>query len=216
MTTGHGATPPPGQQSGRNRRVTRELTAVLGAGVTGYGGALQVTGLLMQIIPAVPENLARFLATMASGGNLPGDLGVPGGPAQTIEERDAAAWLALYLVAAVLRLGEAATAGAAALEEAKLAEERFFELHLRAEERRMRAAALVDMASHLNTDREPRDLLGWRAVIDAKTTPECRAANGCNFRADRMPAIGWPGSVHRACRCSAGPPVPGAPLLPSI
>jgi hypothetical protein len=47
-------------------------------------------------------------------------------------------------------------------------------------------------------------------------TPECRWANGRNYRADQMPVIGFPGAVHARCRCAASFPLPGAPLLPSI
>lgn len=49
-------------------------------------------------------------------------------------------------------------------------------------------------------------LLGWFARDDGKTSPECRAAHGSNFRAGERPAIGYPGSVHRYCRCVPGPP----------
>lgn len=52
------------------------------------------------------------------------------------------------------------------------------------------------------------DLLGWHATLDSRTSPDCRAANGTNFQADRMPAIGYPGAVHPECRCRPGKPYP--------
>lgn len=48
--------------------------------------------------------------------------------------------------------------------------------------------------------------LGWYAVRDDRTSPECRAAHGSNFRADQPPKIGYPGTVHNSCRCKPGPP----------
>lgn len=50
--------------------------------------------------------------------------------------------------------------------------------------------------------------LGWYAVLDKKTSPECRAANGKNFDPLQPPAIGLPGTVHPRCRCVPGPPHP--------
>lgn len=59
-------------------------------------------------------------------------------------------------------------------------------------------------------------LLGWYAHHDDRTTPECADADGKNFRADAMPLIGYPGTVHgSSCRCTPGAPFPGAPELPS-
>jgi hypothetical protein len=52
-------------------------------------------------------------------------------------------------------------------------------------------------------------LLGWYAHPDDRVTPECKAADGANFRADVMPMIGWPGTLHGGtCRCKPGPPWP--------
>jgi hypothetical protein len=44
-------------------------------------------------------------------------------------------------------------------------------------------------------------VLGWRAVMDARTSAECRRADGKNFSVASRPLIGWPGSVHPHCRC---------------
>ena len=56
-------------------------------------------------------------------------------------------------------------------------------------------------------------LLGWHTVIDKRTSAECYWANGQNFHADQMPAIGYPGAVHPHCRCYPGAPFPGGKLL---
>jgi SPP1 gp7 family putative phage head morphogenesis protein len=224
------------QQQQQNQRIQTELAAlILAGGAVGYVGIGAVTQLLSLLSPAVPIRLANWLATMTAGGNLPGDLLVPMGPAQLIEHDLAAAWLAMFLTISTERLTIAVAADATAPgapppneygrqtpgqaeERAREAEARYFQRHLYAEGRRLRSAALVDMAARLNGDREGLEqatLLGWRAVIDGRTTPECRQAHGKNFRADRIPDIGWPGAVHIHCRCSAGPAIPGAPLIPS-
>jgi len=213
------------EQDRNNRRVLRGLAAVLVAGTPGYVLVLQVQDALAELDPAPTAETVHWLAVLTSGGNLPESLGVPMGPAQEIEASLAPAWFATYLVAAASRLAEAERADVAwgipgnALRTAMESEERYFLLHLAAEERRMRAAALQDMASLLNVDRDrdaTKGLLGWRAVLDDRTTPECRYAHGRNFKADRMPEIGWPGAVHVHCRCSPGPAIPGAPLIPSV
>jgi len=166
------------------------------------------------------------------------------GPCELIEEEQAAGWTALFIIAAADRLmtAEAATVpgsvrpGAATppvpvrpgaanppgsgtsrsifgIDAAKVREQRYYEQHVEAEERRMRMALMQDAAAGIVAQDA---LLGWYAVPDASTTPECRYANGRSFKADQMPAIGWPGAVHMRCRCHAGPPRPGAPLLPSV
>lgn len=89
-------------------------------------------------------------------------------------------------------------------------ERRFYGMHQAAMWNRARAAGQTDMAAA-----EHGDLLGWNTVIDDRTSAECRAADGKNYRASRMPDIGFPGSAHPACRCFPGPARPGAPLLPS-
>ena len=87
-------------------------------------------------------------------------------------------------------------------------ERRWYGQHQEAVWNRMQAAAVVDSRV---MDYGP--LLGWYAVNDRKTSLECRKANRHNFRADDMPAIGFPGAVHPHCRCWPGPPIRGAALL---
>jgi len=87
-------------------------------------------------------------------------------------------------------------------------ERRYYGMHLDAMWNRARAAEQADLAA---ADYGP--LLGWYTRCDARTSPECLAANRHNFRVDRMPAIGFPGGVHLHCRCAPGPPFPGAPVV---
>lgn len=124
---------------------------------------------------------------------------------------------AQFAVAAIGRCAQAmrqarsqGTDPLAALAAQVFRERQYYGLHLDAMRGRMTAAARVDseaMTWGL--------LLGWYAREDRITSPECRAADGKNFRADAMPLIGFPGAVHPHCRCMTGPPHPGARLLPS-
>jgi hypothetical protein len=59
-------------------------------------------------------------------------------------------------------------------------------------------------------------ILGWHAEMDARTSAECRRANGKNFLAAYAPLIGYPGAVHPRCRCYPVRPYAGAKLLPSL
>lgn len=88
-------------------------------------------------------------------------------------------------------------------------ERQFLAQHLAAERTRQAAAQHVDrLADRFGP------VLGWKARLDERTTPECRAAHGKNFRADRPPAIGWPGTLHGGtCRCVATGPFNDAPVL---
>jgi hypothetical protein len=122
---------------------------------------------------------------------------------------------AQYLVHAARRMSDAWKLArarnedpVAALKAALDTERRYFGQHILALESRMAAASRVDSASMMWGP-----LLGWYARMDARTSAACRYANGHNFRADRMPAIGYPGMVHPVCRCLPGPPIPGASML---
>lgn len=89
-------------------------------------------------------------------------------------------------------------------------ERQLFQQHLDAQDRRVVAAALVDEAA-----KAYGPVLGWYAELDDRTSPECRAADGANFRADRRPRIGYPGTVHPHCRCRAGAPWPTSATVDS-
>ena len=87
-------------------------------------------------------------------------------------------------------------------------EKRYGQLHRKAATKRRTSAREVDRQARVHGD-----TLGWYAVIDDATTPECAAAHGQNFRVDQPPAIGWPGTVHSECRCRPGPPHASGGLL---
>ena len=138
------------------------------------------------------------------------------GPASAQTARQNLARRAQYVIAATRRVLTAASAARARGQSpadgirAQLARERkFFEQHQAAMWNRATAAGKTDMAAA-----EHGTLLGWYATDDPKTSPECRAADGKNFYATSMPAIGFPGGVHDHCRCLPGPAHKNAVLLP--
>lgn len=110
---------------------------------------------------------------------------------------------ASYLVNASRRMSTAYQSGGVA--EMRLAYERertYWRQHKQAQQNRMKTAKQVGAMM----ERVSEALLGWHAVLDERTSPECQMADGRNFNPSRIPPIGYPGSVHPFCRCRAGIP----------
>jgi len=99
---------------------------------------------------------------------------------------------------------------ATALDAGVTRERRFYGQHLMAIWARQKAGAQADSSAQ-----DYGRMLGWHTVIDGKTSRECRRADGKNFYVDRMPLIGYPGSVHPSCRCEPGEPFDDGAILPS-
>lgn len=115
---------------------------------------------------------------------------IPSATASAESAKMEAAFRAHYVLNATRRIAAGGT-----LE----AEQGFFNQHLEAVKQRRKTASAVDRARM-----RYGTTLGWHAVMDSRTSPECREANGKNFDAGRMPAIGYPGAVHPSCRCKPG------------
>lgn len=116
---------------------------------------------------------------------------------------------AAYLVNALRRMAPAALSGEQEqIERAAAREERYLAAHDQAEHNRNMAAASVieTTATSARVNQRGEPLLGWQAVLDERTTPECRAAHGRNFNPTVRPRIGYPGEVHIHCRCRARRP----------
>lgn len=119
---------------------------------------------------------------------------------------------ASYLAQAARRVSTSLLRGRDAALSALDAERRYLEQHLRADAQRTVAANQVAAQARTLAREAKRDgstwngLLGWHAVMDERTSAECRRANGRNFDPTRLPLIGYPGSVHPECRCRPGPP----------
>jgi hypothetical protein len=79
----------------------------------------------------------------------------------------------------------------AALLDGLARERRYYSMHTAAMWNRATAAGKTDMEAAVHGD-----LLGWNAILDGRASPECKLADGRNYRASRMPRIGFPGAVH--------------------
>lgn len=111
---------------------------------------------------------------------------------------------AAYLIMASRRVGTALVwerSQSGSVQRALEKERTYLRQHLQAVQRRNEAALKVATAqARYGPD------LGWYAILDDRTSAECRRAHGSNFRADQPPRIGYPGTVHTHCRCKPGPP----------
>jgi hypothetical protein len=125
---------------------------------------------------------------------------------------------AAFVVASVKRisteLNDAVDSGtdlSDAVSKVSAKEERYFRQHVAAEfQRTQKGNEVAVLTGRYGT------VLGWKAVDDDKTTPECKAADGHNFDTRHIPDIGYPGvGPHANCRCKAVPPYPNAKMLPS-
>lgn len=125
--------------------------------------------------------------------------------AQTAREVERT-YRAAYLLNAARRLARALREGE--FPQAVQKERNYWVRHLDAQDRRAVAAGRVDNAAAAFGP-----LLGWYARNDERTTAECRAANGNNFRVDVRPTIGYPGTVHPYCRCEPGAPHEGGKMV---
>lgn len=168
-----------------------------------------------------PAFAARGLPWRALRGSLEVVMGMPpeaygaSGPATAAVMRVNHARRAQFVIASVQRLAAdlaQARAQGQPLDQALLTgitrERRYYAQHLEAVRGRATAAAQADMAWL-----EYGPVLGWNAMMDSRTSAECRRAAGKNFLVAVMPSIGYPGMVHPHCRCWPGPPHPGARML---
>lgn len=109
-----------------------------------------------------------------------------------------AAYRAAYVIKSAGRIGVSVSNGRS-LEDAILSEKRFAVQQQAAGNKRTLNANRVDSAAAVYGDE-----LGWYAVLDSRTDPQCRKADGNNFRASSPPSFGYPGAVHPHCRCRPG------------
>lgn len=159
--------------------------------------ALKIAALLGVPVAAVVPVVGIALAA-PWGTNVRG-LRPGGSPAATRTNLESeGAYRAAYVLAASRRWHEGLKNGVSE-EVLKEREDRFFKQHLEAQANRRVASAAVDKMA-----RKYGATLGWYAVLDTKTSPECKAAHGKNFDIGKRPVIGYPGSVHPHCRCKPG------------
>lgn len=206
--------PPPQQSSGpSDADLVAGAAAALGVAVTAPAAVALLTKLYLQagISKLVLHATAEVVMSMP-----PEVTGIAGPATAQIDRlnrvRRAQMFLSIArrLQADVRQARSHNQSIAKALLDAVGRERRYYGQHREAMWSRSKAAMAVDMAAM-----QHGLLLGWHAHDDDRVTPDCLAADGKNFRADRMPRIGFPGTVHPRCRCTPVKPYPGAPLLPS-
>jgi hypothetical protein len=212
---------PPQQQPDDDALDDTALALAIAALLSGATAAVAAGGVAAMIAALKLRFALSSAAWQALGAVLglvtekPHPVAGAGGQASAQVSRMNAARRAQYVVAAAKRvLGAARDARAkglptiAAVRDALATERRYYQLHLAAMANRAAAAAETDKAAG-----KYGDLLGWLAVKDHRTSPECARASGKNYYSSRMPDIGFPGAVHPSCRCKPVAAWPGGKLL---
>ncbi len=168
------------------------------AGALAVGASAQTTANTLAPLIGVPVPSLLPILLIATSRPIP-HFRVPTLPSATASAENAkmeATYRAHYVYAALQRVHGLVGPD---LQAALAREQTYFNQHIEATRNRRKASAAVDQAASRYGDE-----LGWYAKMDSITSAECRAANGKNFSASRMPAIGYPGMVHPNCRCHAG------------
>lgn len=88
-------------------------------------------------------------------------------------------------------------------------EKRHYSAHKQASQDRQKVRRLMDANREVFGEKG-----GWHLGPNENHCVICLGANGKNFYFAVPPAIGYPGSAHPNCNCSAGAAFPGAPTLP--
>lgn len=87
-------------------------------------------------------------------------------------------------------------------------EEWYFDQHREAKDNRERARRLTHTMAEMYGN-----VIGHYGISDEATTPDCEFLIGKNFRANDPPDGLYPGARHSKCRCTPGPPIPGAEVV---
>lgn len=199
------AVPPPGATA---RQILVALVAAMIA-----GAPIALLARILARFPDLSRVLVEHILTGRSWGGLLGATaeertliprtGTP--PALVMEQLTSqnAFRRAAYLINAIRRLAPAVASGDVdRIVRAERAEDRYFAAFLEAERRRgVAASAVALVASQYGIDVNGELLLGWLAILDNKTSADCRWAHRRNFNALVAPRIGYPGTVHLECRC---------------
>lgn len=190
--------PPRQRQPQQQQGLTDAQKIALIAGAIAVGASAQKTAETLTAPLGIPVKVLLIALLLGTSKSINyGVLTLPSATASKEASDLEPQFRAQYILAAANRLEVARKAGR--LDEAKKAEQRYFNQHIEAVANRKQSANAVDKASV-----RYGDTLGWYAVLDSRTSPECKEANGKNFSASRMPAIGYPGAVHPNCRCKPG------------
>lgn len=188
------------QKANQGQQSDAALIAAI-AGALAIGASAQATATALSPVIGIPvPSLLSVLVIAMSKPTTYGIATLPSASALSESQGLEATYRAQYILAASRRVQEAVRRGVPRRD--ALARERvYFRQHLGAVANRLKAARQVDTAAN-----SYGPVLGWHAVLDGRTSAECREAHGRNFNVSDRPAIGYPGSVHLYCRCKAGKP----------
>lgn len=193
-----------------------QLIAAVIAATASAVTAAAIVGALRALFRLAGIGTAALSAVAHLFLSWPADVMEGTGPATRWAVRTNALRRAQFFLAACRRVQASVTAARSANEPLKdailsalAAEKRYMAQMIAMAHQRIRATSAVDGMAAVHGD-----LLGWNAVKDPRCTPECRAADHKNFRADRPPLIGYPGAAHPGCRCFPSAPFRDAPVLP--
>jgi hypothetical protein len=196
---------PPLASSSSIQAITDILTRRQGA--SGYGGSRATANAILHILGARATRASISAALKLTDHDVVAKRSTRHSPrlrgrgdAARATQLAEASYRAGYVANAAERIASAMEGGAT-LGEALRRERTWYRAHETARRNRQDTAQAVDVEAG-----KYGALLGWFARDDGKTSPECKAAHGANFRAGQRPAIGYPGSVHPHCRCVPGPP----------
>lgn len=179
------------------------VIAALAAAITA-GSALTKIRELLQQLPGVTSDTVTFVLHRAIFVSLlKTDKQEPTDPILAAQRHHNIQRRAAYIVAAVHRMNTATqTDTPDTIHTAWHQELEYLSSHLQATHKRN--ASATDLSHRWENAGHP-DLMGWLAIQDDRTSPECRDASGRNFNPTTVPTIGYPGSVHPHCRCVAVP-----------
>lgn len=175
----------------------KAITAI--AGALAIGASAQATANSLSTVLGIP--VPSLLPVLLLAMSRPISYGVATLPSASATRESSAleaTYRAQYVLAASRRV-QAVISGGGSVQDAMRRERTYFDQHMNAVQNRQKGAVAVDQAA-----RRFGSELGWYAKMDAKTSEECREANGRNFVVSRVPPIGYPGTVHPHCRCKPG------------
>jgi len=171
------------------------------AALVGDRKAARAAGRLALAVPLTGRGRTGSPTTTGGGGSdwpTPGSPIHPGDSAHRDALTSAPGYRAQFLINSARRMAQAKVEGRE-LATAARQERAWLDAHRRAQANR------IQVAAHMDELAQQSPWLEWHAVLDDRTTPDCRAMHGRIFTLDVPPAIGWPGAVHPRCRCTATP-----------
>lgn len=176
------------------------ITALVAAILAGWA-LTKIHDLLTKLHHVEPDTVDYMLHKTIFAKLLTMDTYTPTDPILAAQRQRNIHRRAAYIVNAVRRMNTALTTHQAPTIRATWNQElNHLAAHLQANHKRNESA--INLARRWKHAGHP-DLMGWQALLDGNTSPECAEASGRNFDPTVVPTIGYPGSVHPHCRCAA-------------